>query len=799
MRDITEELGFCKIGEVLARCGLRIEVAIVQMDNIYVKCPMLPVVSSFESTMPVTETIRKAVLVLLERGDENVLCAGYTKVKGNACPMANLQCVSPNTTTNFFKYRYWTQLLKSAGDELSLFLLTECLIIEKVDTKNVLLAGSIKRMMYVSSTNKPQTLDRQAIFCRRISPPRTEYGDVIPAFRHACAFESTYDSEAGCVRTDKIHIVVDRYRKLKIGCMFRSTFEHELDVRDDTTLADYVVDARKLVDFLFCISRRIMSGCITFYNFRILKSKLTLFVMRNKFESLTLAEIRKHFRLNDTMLFRGTRCTRTEFCERARMFSDFVFLLFERIYIPVVSKYFYTTETSFSKLQTCYFTRRVWSFFSSVSVKSFLENYSAVDAQKSFNRIRAIPKKDGFRVVVNMQEKYSLKSAHAVLLGVLESRSESSVLRYEDANDRIQEYRKGHANLFLLKFDLKRCFDNIPHAELRSVLADAFENESYCIKKFHVLEKVAGQFRLKVVRRHVKKRMSLAEIVAGESIRRNQIVCESVFDDHRSRHQMIADIEGSLLNNVVKHGNMFYKQAKGIPQGSVLSPIVCSLYLSHIDRMFLRGIVQAGIVMRYIDDFIIITPDVNEIRAYMQKVRCLGHQGLSVNTDKVESNFALDASFGIDGCRHGVKDHVVWCGLKVFSRHVGIKCAFDVNSLQHSFALSGAFNGASVFSKLQRQFQRHMSVILVNRDNPYKFQNLYDTFLVLGKRLAMLLRRIDFVNARFVARMCADFVAYAQRCLRRRGIAMPLAKVTDIAHSALDNAGLGCFLVQGPL
>eukprot|EP00866_Antonospora_locustae_P000416 jgi/Antlo1/416/904 len=827
MNDITTELGFYRIDTIL--CNYNLKVEIDEVENIYVKHPSLPKLQSFESTMSVSQIINKSILILLAEGKYNVLSTGYTKV-GRYFTDLQLRCAFPNTTTNFFKHWHWSVLLKSLGDELSVFLLTRCSIIEKINNKNVLLAGDIRKIK--GESNRNMVVNRHAIFHKMAGLQRLEYEHVIRIFEHNCTYveekntgctctnECTqclykqYETASACtankliykggfstvsclfprrccVRYENIQRFVDAYKKLRITPIFKCKFQKENTLGENTDILEHQVNPKKLVEFLFCISKRILSGCISFYNFRILKSKLTLFIARNKFESLTFHEIRKYFRLNDTKLFRSRRCTGPEFCKRANVFVEFMVFLFERIYIPIMSKYFHATETSFSKLKVVYFTRKIWNTLSESSIREFLANYEAAEADGSFNKIRAIPKKKGFRIVVNVCRRRGLRSVHAILLEELKGCLGNSVLKYREANQRIQEYRTKCSQPLLLKFDLEKCFDNIPHDKLRNVLTSIFKKKEYYIKKFYILEKISGTLRLRQARRCANRSVSMAEIVRTEKVQKNQIICDSIFDEERNSAQTLAEIEDTLFKNIIKHRGRFYKQTKGIPQGSMLSPIVCSLYFAYIDMQLLDDIVKDGIVMRYIDDFIVITPTLREIYAYLEAIKGLRHFGMALNNDKIESTFVLEEP---SSCRNArlrpVTNYVTWCGMRIFSAGIGVKCAFNTRFLQHSFAFGSSTGGLAVFHKLQRLLQRRMSIVFVNPSNVRTFENIYDTFFIIGTRLMLLLGRIDFVNVNFVRKICKTFVQYTHRDLRRKSVFISKQKVRIIAKKALQSTGL---------
>ena len=50
------------------------------------------------------------------------------------------------------------------------------------------------------------------------------------------------------------------------------------------------------------------------------------------------------------------------------------------------------------------------------------------------------------------------------------------------------------------------------------------------------------------------------------------------------KRDIIALLEEHITENIVKLGNEYYRQMVGIPQGSVLSAILCSFFYGDLER-----------------------------------------------------------------------------------------------------------------------------------------------------------------------------------------------------------------------
>ena len=67
------------------------------------------------------------------------------------------------------------------------------------------------------------------------------------------------------------------------------------------------------------------------------------------------------------------------------------------------------------------------------------------------------------------------------------------------------------------------------------------------------------------------------------------------------REQILALLEEHILRNIVRIGSQFYLQKSGIPQGSVLSPLLCSVFLGHVDRHFFDPLLQQPATAEVLD------------------------------------------------------------------------------------------------------------------------------------------------------------------------------------------------------
>lgn len=75
-----------------------------------------------------------------------------------------------------------------------------------------------------------------------------------------------------------------------------------------------------------------------------------------------------------------------------------------------------------------------------------------------------------------------------------------------------------------------------------------------------------------------------------------------------------------------KIGNDYYRQTIGIPQGSILSSLLCSFFYGDLERTHLKFTGDLNsVLLRLIDDYLFITTDLAQARKFLRTM----HEGKS--------------------------------------------------------------------------------------------------------------------------------------------------------------------------
>jgi telomerase reverse transcriptase len=237
----------------------------------------------------------------------------------------------------------------------------------------------------------------------------------------------------------------------------------------------------------------------------------------------------------------------------------------------------------------------------------------------------------------------------------------------EDMYPRLQAFRRSLQNqgiadrpLYFAKVDVKACFDTIPQKRLMKFARSILSAETYSTTKY-ARSKLVGHneetpgFGAKPSWRYLPKATSSAskfdfatevatDIADG---RTRTLYVDGVVQKTEQRKAILNLLEEHVESNLIKLGNRFYRQKEGIPQGSIVSSILCSFFYSELERQVLDYIKDSdSLLLRLIDDFLVITTKQDVAERFMRDMHAgLPEFGVEVKAEKSRANFEME----IDG------------------------------------------------------------------------------------------------------------------------------------------------------
>lgn len=123
--------------------------------------------------------------------------------------------------------------------------------------------------------------------------------------------------------------------------------------------------------------------------------------------------------------------------------------------------------------------------------------------------------------------------------------------------------------------------------------------------------------------------------------RKNTVFVENIVNQFRKTDELLNLLTEHIKYNMVKFGKKFYRQKEGIPQGSVLSSLLCNYFYADLEMQHLQFLHdEESLLLRLIDDFLLITTNPSHAKQFLQIMHDgVPAYGVRVNPDKTLANF----------------------------------------------------------------------------------------------------------------------------------------------------------------
>ncbi|OMO49398.1 reverse transcriptase [Corchorus capsularis] len=445
-----------------------------------------------------------------------------------------------------------------------------------------------------------------------------------------------------------------------------------------------------------------------------------------------------------------------------KLLVNWIFWFFSSFVVPLVQANFYVTESEHGKLDTFYYRKPVWEMLTDHSItglkdQSYLElDEAAVRAiidkrQFGFSRLRLCPKQNGVRMLANLKassrlpgrfsskhkcpwmqksskacyrKKYKrfksvnsvLRGTHAVLKGLLLKEPEkfgSSVFDYNDVYRKLSLFLttlksepKTMPSVFVVVADVSKAFDSIYQDKLLGIMEDVVTKDEYSLDQINqvVCSNKCFWDRENLILVDEAVNTGFANLMSSVPFRS----LPGVFVNRGSsriilREELFSNLYEHVKRNVLLLDKKFYLQGMGIPQGSVLSTLLCSLYYGHMEKHvispFLEKTIEAAakdidtlrivsdssknehsshafvfpptyLLVRFIDDFLFISTSKEQASGFLSMMlQGVPDYNCFMNEEKFCFNFDIERQSGLLSNRVYVVDDgtsfLRWSGLLI--------------------------------------------------------------------------------------------------------------------------------------
>ncbi|RYQ95799.1 hypothetical protein Ahy_B08g091158 isoform B [Arachis hypogaea] len=449
---------------------------------------------------------------------------------------------------------------------------------------------------------------------------------------------------------------------------------------------------------------------------------------------------------------------------KCKLLEKWIFWYYSFLVVPLVQANFYVTESEQGKNDVFYYCKPVWNKLTNRTIDCFKDSgYSSLDNVAvqnilrgrpfGFSKLRLQPKENGVRMVANLKgssrmplhmptsalgaqytrregtltqqktssERYqsvnfALRDAHTILKGIQckdPLKLGSSVFDYNDVYKKLCTFLVGQKkglthmpNLFIITSDVSKAFDSVDQEKLLGIMKDILVEDEYFLKQYDQI--VCTKKSL-----WVQKQFTMLETFkAGHTQFTSFQSRHSVFVNQERRKHVRKKLLFSYLTEHVKHNVLqfdgkFFLQGVGIPQGGVLSTLLCSFYYGHLEQHvifpFLRRALESGsckdndaantnsgdkvsspcyLLMRFIDDFLFISTSKKQAASFLSRMqRGFRAYNCYMNESKFGANFDVEQMSGsllnrIYVGKDGATSFIRWSGLLINSSTMEIQADY---------------------------------------------------------------------------------------------------------------------------
>ncbi|KAL0961749.1 hypothetical protein UPYG_G00331210 [Umbra pygmaea] len=553
-------------------------------------------------------------------------------------------------------------------------------------------------------------------------------------------------------------------------------------------------------------------------------SRVRNFLSMGKFEKISLAELMWKMKVNDCdwlKISKTGRCPPSELAYRTRLLGQLVAWLLDGYVLSLVKAVFYVTESMGQKNILRFYRHQVWAKLQELAFRAHCSKgqmseltptqVTLLPKSTISSRLRFIPKTDGMRPITRVvgadPKTWCFQARVRDLLDVLRVCTRSSpillgstVSGMSDIHRVLSSIAPGQKRnpqpLYFVKVDVSGAYESLPHPQLLKVIGQVLSNvqeEVFSVRRY---AKVWADRHEGIKKTFVRQADFLNGMVSSNmkgfvmSLQRKGKVHDALLvEQHFStdvRGKDALDFFSRMLTRIVIHfGKKTFRQGQGIPQGSVVSSLLCCLFYGHMENTLFPNVKRRGrCLMRMVDDFLLITPDLNQAQTFLKTLMVgVPQYGFVVNPQKVAVNFPVREGGEGESCLAGVRllpHHCLfsWCGLLLDTQSLDIYrdySSYAGLSLRYSLTLGSSHcAGQQMRRKLMFILRLKCHALFLDlKTNSLEavYKNIYKLVLLHAHRFHACSQSLPFDqtvarNPAFFLNMIWDMAEYTNQVVR---------------------------------
>ena len=702
---------------------------------------------------------------------QNVLVNGYHDSSSNPIWGSEVFSPSVNFMTNFMKSRICYKLCRYIGRDVfqDLFLNTSLYI--GVEGNNYVQLCGVKPKGQVNPNTMLERFKKhkraQVSKESRLLPPDSEslMKEIYPFVRKSLP-----------KKLRKFKVLCAKVVANDKRCQYYSIYSNVcLEKRPlfISTNFDYATSSKKVITFVLTIVGKLfpLRTWGSFRNKHIVFDNVVSYVRMNLGEGYFDNDFSRSIKLLDIGWLGKTRriTSKQDHLKRSELLEKFLKWFFQNFINTLINNFWYVTESSHGMVKStlCY-PHSKWNHLSRVFLKKYMESYliqlpsvlkDKCTSQGNFmsGHSKLLPKKSDFRLLC-IPMKYIQDSAnygnkdferyfYSIYLDnaikpirelVLHKEKEHAltnsrhprcysiidvVKHITEFKDRLKHNGMKNTRLFILKFDIERCYDNIEHDKIFESIEKLFEND--CDDKMYYVRQVysTSMSNPKFGKNHyiIKQEDSMLEfeLIFGEKHLKKKTAPKLFIDKVKTlkftKSHVIQFVKSQVLDSVMLLPNSkLYKRRRGLYQGFPLLATLSDLVLSSIVNEnfgFLQKDSCDSILLRLVDDFLVISTSKEVCQTVYDIAASELFRSYGVYANKNKTVLLDNSESG--------NDLISFVGLNINKKTLDI--VKDSQTSQSSVSLNRYRNPAKAFTHLLNCYKNRLTFFFLDlRVCPFK-------------------------------------------------------------------------------
>lgn len=240
---------------------------------------------------------------------------------------------------------------------------------------------------------------------------------------------------------------------------------------------------------------------------------------------------------------------------------------------------------------------------------------------------------------------------------------------------------------FFAKVDVQSAFDTIPQDAVMRLMRSIPSQSQYTLTKHAEVQpgerslaepakagtKAIRRWRTSVLARDQKISFATRLHKGLAENKKHTVFVDGVAHRSHSTAALLSLLTSHVESNVVKIGKKYYRQKRGIPQGSVVSSLLCNYFYADLEKTHLSFVTGTDcLLMRLIDDFLLITLDKDKAAQFVRTMHGgFPGYGVQVSAHKTLVNFDMV----LDGelvCKSEPDKGFPYCGTRINDKTLDI-------------------------------------------------------------------------------------------------------------------------------